>query len=443
MDAEKCLEHFDPHKNREGTQYKSSIQTFFSFLSNNFDSIIFTMPLAFKHAGLLYGTLTLIVTSIACTISTSKLLCSNHFHCRRNKKLQMSFPKVAYNACKSGPNWMHPFANSLMLLTASILGLTYLGLISYDFVLAAKSLEQLMEYYFGIDFEIEYYMVMMSVPCFLLCYPSNIKYLSILTNIAHGMLAIGCFITIYYCFDDMPPLKTRPIPISFTEIRYFFGIAFFSMETIRNAVPLEAKMKSPRDMCKPFGVLNIGMLTVTLFYGFIGFIGYARYGQEVEAPITVLLPIKEIPSQIARILLILGIIISNSSLFFEIRNVMWQNLKKKSMKYPKCAKIATHNVLVTCAVLMAAVIVSVGPFIVFLGGLCFSILSLIVPSIIEIGTIWKAENRKWKLLINIVIGSFGLLCLILGVLTMVDNTFNYFGINKPKKEIFEIISKVY
>lgn len=49
-------------------------------------------------------------------------------------------------------------------------------------------------------------------------------------------------------------------------------------------------MKTPKNFGGYFGVLNIGMIFVVLLYVGMGFIGYWRYGDLVEASITLNFP---------------------------------------------------------------------------------------------------------------------------------------------------------
>lgn len=55
-------------------------------------------------------------------------------------------------------------------------------------------------------------------------------------------------------------------------------------------MPVENSMKNPHKFLGCTGVLNTSMITATILYGSIGLLGYVRYGDDVEASVTLNLP---------------------------------------------------------------------------------------------------------------------------------------------------------
>lgn len=101
---------------------------------------------------------------------------------------------------------------------------------------------------------------------------------------------LGIGLILRYVFVDLPPLSERePIgPIS--EFPLFFGTTLFAIEAVGVVISLESNMKTPKSFGKPLGVLNVGMLVITLLYAFFGFIGYWKYGPKSDESITLNLP---------------------------------------------------------------------------------------------------------------------------------------------------------
>lgn len=62
------------------------------------------------------------------------------------------------------------------------------------------------------------------------------------------------------------------------------------MEGIGTVMPIENSMRKPEQFLGCPGVLNTAMGTVMVLYAIIGFLGYVRYGDLVEASITLNLP---------------------------------------------------------------------------------------------------------------------------------------------------------
>lgn len=49
-------------------------------------------------------------------------------------------------------------------------------------------------------------------------------------------------------------------------------------------------MKKPKLFSRPVGVLNVGMVGIASLFVAVGFVGYWRYGENVEATVTMNLP---------------------------------------------------------------------------------------------------------------------------------------------------------
>lgn len=62
------------------------------------------------------------------------------------------------------------------------------------------------------------------------------------------------------------------------------------MDGINVIMPVENSMKNPQKFLGCGGVLNTAMISATILYGSIGFLGYVRYGDEIEASVTLNLP---------------------------------------------------------------------------------------------------------------------------------------------------------
>lgn len=46
-------------------------------------------------------------------------------------------------------------------------------------------------------------------------------------------------------------------------------------------------MEHPEDFDSPFGVMNIGMVIITVMYVSLGFFAYWRFGEKIDGPVTV------------------------------------------------------------------------------------------------------------------------------------------------------------
>lgn len=102
---------------------------------------------------------------------------------------------------------------------------------------------------------------------------------------------IGIIVTLWYSTQDLPKLSERTLATtSFHDLPLFFGTAIYLFEGIGLVLPLKNSMKKPKNFSNTFGVLNVGMVILTALFTLIGFIGYWKYGEDVEASLTLNLP---------------------------------------------------------------------------------------------------------------------------------------------------------
>ncbi|ETN73953.1 transmembrane amino acid transporter protein [Necator americanus] len=85
-----------------------------------------------------------------------------------------------------------------------------------------------------------------------------------------------------------PHIHTSALP-AFTDIKgtvMAAGAILYALEGQALVLPLENKMKYPKDMIGWTGVLTTGIALVTLVYAACGFYGFITYGENVAASIT-------------------------------------------------------------------------------------------------------------------------------------------------------------
>lgn len=84
----------------------------------------------------------------------------------------------------------------------------------------------------------------------------------------------------------MPSTSSVTAVASWKTFPLYFGTTIYAFEGIGVVLPLENNMKTPKDFGGSTGVLNTGMVIVAAMYTGVGFYGYLKYGDEVEASIT-------------------------------------------------------------------------------------------------------------------------------------------------------------
>lgn len=108
---------------------------------------------------------------------------------------------------------------------------TYFGTCSAYTVIVAKNFDKVTAEYWG-PLEIRYYLLILLIPLIVLCYVPNLKYLTPVSMIANGFMALGLGITCYYLVIGLPPIAERN---QYTDIQLFptfFSITIFALEAI-------------------------------------------------------------------------------------------------------------------------------------------------------------------------------------------------------------------
>ena len=103
----------------------------------------------------------------------------------------------------------------------------------------------------------------------------------------------GIVITFYYILQDLPPISDRPYVATVTQWPLFFGTVIFSFEGIALVLPLQNSMKEPKKFTETFGVLNVGMIIITLLFVSTGTLGYWKYGEATLGSLTLNVPQNE------------------------------------------------------------------------------------------------------------------------------------------------------
>jgi solute carrier family 36 (proton-coupled amino acid transporter) len=133
-------------------------------------------------------------------------------------------------------------------------------------------------------------MAFLTVPLIFLCWIRKLKYLSPVSLISNTLQSASLVLIFYYLFQDLPPVESRPAVGSLSKWPLYFGTAVFAFEGISLVLPLQKNMRTPQDFRGWNGVLNTGMIIVTVLYFAVGFYGYLKYGDDIKGSITLNLP---------------------------------------------------------------------------------------------------------------------------------------------------------
>lgn len=140
---------------------------------------------------------------------------------------------------------------------------------------------------------------------------TNLKYLAFCSGVANICMATGIGVVFYYAFQDLPHPSEREYVGELSNLPLLFGTAIFAFEGIAlvsltlksidtkfedentiflQVLPLKNAMAKSSNFDRPLGVMNIGMVFVTVVFVTFGFFGYLKWGNETAGSLTLNLP---------------------------------------------------------------------------------------------------------------------------------------------------------
>ncbi|XP_026842073.1 glutamate transporter polyphemus isoform X1 [Drosophila persimilis] len=322
---------YNPYEKRTVEVPLTNCDAVISLLKCVIGTGILAMPLAFRHSGVLGGVLFSVLLMILLTYSIHLLIAGMTECCRRRRVPQVSMPEAVQIAYELGPKWVHRFGRTAGLLTACVLVFGQFGLCTVYLVFVAKNFKEIGDYYGG-KYNERYYVLgacLLLLPLFLI---RRLKYLVPLNLVSNFLLYGGFAFIMYYLFSGLPDPRERQLTTCPSEWLVFFGIASFSLTAVGSMLVVEANMAQPQSYLGMFGVLNVSVFFILLSNIFFGIMGYWRFGEIVEASITLNIPQNEILSQLIKVFIATGIFLSYPLNGFVVITVIFSDYSEATEK---------------------------------------------------------------------------------------------------------------
>ncbi|KAG8292115.1 hypothetical protein J6590_046935 [Homalodisca vitripennis] len=289
-------------------------------------------------------------------------------------------------------DFMRAVANFFMFIT-------YYGVNTVYVILIATTFKQVMEDHWDLNLNIRVYVLALTVVLLPVGIVRHMKFLVPFSAIANIFLLVGCTLTLYLCFFDLPPLSSRPMIVDVARWPLFFSTALFGMEGIGTVMPIENAMRKPGHFLGCPGVLNIGMTVVASTFLVVGAVGYVKYGNEVQGNITLNLP-QDALSESVKILVALAILFTYPLQLTASMEVVWQGICDKfSEENQDKAYYFTRALMILGTVVIAIVLPNLSPVLSLVGAIGFSGLGLLLPTVAEVVTYWDHISKPFGLTI--------------------------------------------
>lgn len=412
------LDPYIPSAHRPIASNTSSFGALAHLLKASLGSGVLAMPLAFKNAGLVIGSIGTLVIGFICCHVIHVLVKTSQQLCVELKRPSLGYADTCDLVFQHGPKPVRKFAPFARELADWALALTHMGACCVYVVVIAESFRQVSVVYGGPNWSVTVYCGLTLIVLIPLTQITKLKYLVPFSALANFVWLGSICISIYYCLKDQPRIADRNLVTSISGIPTFISTSLFAMEGIGVVMPIENEMKKPQHFLGCPGVLNVAMTAIAVMYGFVGFSGYLKFGDEVRGSLTLNLPQDEVLAQTAKILVACVMLLSFALVYYVPVDVVWRKVHDKIPARGHRWALAGLRLVGTCLLVgIASAVPRLELFMELVGAICLSVMGLLLPAIVE--TVWRWNKDitpcsfvVWK---NVIIGAFSLIAMVSGV----------------------------
>lgn len=441
----------------------SCSETMMHMVKCNIGTGLLAIPLAFKMAGVVIGSIGLWFMGFVCLYCIHILL-KAYKHVvdeddNENKTESIGYDDVVYLIFKEkcSPSSNAPSIARVLVSTFLVIG--QFGFCCVYFVWIPTNVQQVLSHYSPHStLTIEGLMAIILFPMIVFCMVRNLKYLAPFSTFAN-FLMIGSVLVIVYTlfFDgDFKPWSELDMVAPVENWASFFSSAVYAFEGIGCVLPVYSAMaKDKKSFFTPInGVLNTSLFLVAVMYFAIGFFGYLKYGNDCEPSITLNLPVENVIFQGVKLCFSVAVFITFNLQFLVGSEIVLSYVYRlfsslHSLRYPtylldydgkeesqEHRRAPGYSILIvenSIRILMILIIFGlaiavpkIDLFIALIGAVASSTLAIIVPILIDLWVFWPIEGySKTKLIANILFLLFGVYIFFAGTYSSMKDIINY------------------
>lgn len=353
----------------------------------------FGMADAIKNAGIILGPIATIVIAIICVECMHMLVTAAEFIMRRNQLSSRPDFAQVIELCFSTSRHenLRKYSKIVKKICNISICITQLGFCCVYIVFVADSFKTILDFYtieHGYVIDLKLLMALALIPILLTALVRQLKTIAIFSIIANFCMITGAIITMGYCMIDLPPIQKHAY-VKFDTLPLYFGTVLFAFEGIAVVLPLQNSMKRPENFSKVLGVLNVGMVLVSLIYILLGTMGYWKYGEKTNASLTLNLPTDQILAQIIILMVALGVLLGYAIQFFVAIQIMLPSITntwKTAAKYPIRSELIFRAFMVLVTFTVAQLVPNLSLLLALIGSVCCVVLVFVYPVIAEMIT---------------------------------------------------------
>ncbi|XP_067626457.1 proton-coupled amino acid transporter-like protein CG1139 isoform X2 [Eurosta solidaginis] len=418
-----------PSDHRDQLKCQSSGGALAHLIKSSLGSGILAMPMAFSNGGLIFSSIATLFVGIICTHCVHIVVKTSQAVCKDIKVPALNYAETAEKVFENGPKRFRSWSSFAKNFVEYGLMGTYFAAATVYIIFIATSLHDVVNYDFGLKWDIRIYIAMAVIPCLFIGQFRNLKYLVPFSTLANIFIVITFGIVLYYLFNQPLVFSDKPAIASITQIPLYFATVIFAMEGIGAVFPVENAMRKPQDFLGCPGVLNSAMTVVIVLYGVIGFFGYVRYGEEVRGSITLNLKYGEPLADVAKLLMAVAILFTYGLQFYIPNELLWRKINHKfDPKNHNRTQLLLRTGIILITGGIAAAVPNLEPFIGLVGAIFFSLLGILVPSVCETIHLWPhgLGAYNWRLYKNILLSIFAIIALLSGATASINDIIKFY-----------------
>eukprot|EP00045_Choanoeca_perplexa_P006753 m.58456 g.58456 ORF g.58456 m.58456 type:complete len:409 (+) comp13765_c0_seq1:169-1395(+) len=393
--------HGGSSNDKDFTPMKLFSNVFISFVGAG----VLGLPYAFKEAGLLQGTLTMIAVSCICIKAMLLIVDCKALFIRKaggasgslNGLSDMDYGELALHAFGK-PGW---WAVQLAIVFSQV------GFCCAYLIFITENLQTLIG-------ELSYitYLGGLCVPLSLLVLIRDLKGLSIFSLFADLANVLAYCVVFFFDFERMHETGSHPKPFKPSGLIFFVGVCVYCFEGAGMVLALETSVPKNRRDDFPY-LFTLALSFITTLYVLFGGLGYASFGEDTESIITLNLPPGVFPNFI-KACLCFSLYFTYPVMLFPVSSILDKALAPSNQELPSFAK--GNMVRVAVVITSALVVLAIPDFasiMGLIGSTCCMLLALIMPGLLHLH-FFKGQLSPWQLRFDYLLVSMGSFFMLTG-----------------------------
>uniref|UniRef100_A0A914H2W0 Amino acid transporter transmembrane domain-containing protein n=1 Tax=Globodera rostochiensis TaxID=31243 RepID=A0A914H2W0_GLORO len=366
------------------------------FLKGRVSSGFLALPLAFCRAGPWSALILLFFIAFLNYYSMSLLVQCAQYHYVRLNIPYLNYGNVARETCKVSFRWVQGHGKLAKNIVNMVTLLHQFGVCSLYYKFIAVNLKEIYvnmseDLHSGPWSNLWPWLLLIFLPMVVLNSILSMNVLSIWCIIGNVLTLLSLAVILYTLVEESHLRRDDyKLDLTVKDLPPAVGAIILVCLTQALVLPLENKIKKPRQMLGPFGVLSFGISISVLIYATVGFFGYLAYGDKVKTRITENLPKHRISTTLVKLALCLSVFASFLLQMYVIIEVLWPQIDRRMLKmsasFKLFCKLFFRALMVFICFLVAYYVPNtsrVGPLI---GATTGTLLAFVFPAMIDLFT---------------------------------------------------------